>query len=166
MRSYLKEKLEDAVYKAENTAVGIRHVGHVATSIRKSWHELRRQAAASRYSSLADPGHDVYFLCSEFTHWNTGCLELFAEAFETVQRMPWLARPYTRSLVEDYATVCSSLYISAGRPSFVLDLGRWCTSLERVSIAEYGLATTCVLTLGTRSWIPECTDTRLWSSWK
>jgi hypothetical protein len=35
----------------ENMAVGIRHVDHVAPSIRKSWHELRRQAAVlGRYS--------------------------------------------------------------------------------------------------------------------
>jgi hypothetical protein len=29
-------------------AVGIRHTDHVASSIRKSWHQLRRQAAVAR----------------------------------------------------------------------------------------------------------------------
>jgi hypothetical protein len=37
-----------AVYKTENTAVGIRHADHVASSIRKSWQSLRRQAAVAR----------------------------------------------------------------------------------------------------------------------
>jgi hypothetical protein len=37
----------------ENTAVGIRHPDHVAPSIRKSWHWLRRQAAVARSLQLA-----------------------------------------------------------------------------------------------------------------
>jgi hypothetical protein len=37
-----------AVYKTENTAVGIRHDDHVAPSIRKSWQSFRRQAAVAR----------------------------------------------------------------------------------------------------------------------
>jgi hypothetical protein len=32
------KKVAASVYKAENMAVGIRHAGHVAPSIRKSWH--------------------------------------------------------------------------------------------------------------------------------
>jgi hypothetical protein len=36
------------------TAVGIRCADHATSSIRKSWHWLRRQAAVTRYSSLAD----------------------------------------------------------------------------------------------------------------
>jgi hypothetical protein len=47
LRSYLKEKVTAPVQKYENTAVGICHADHVVPSIRKSWHELRRQAAAA-----------------------------------------------------------------------------------------------------------------------
>jgi hypothetical protein len=36
LRSYLEETVETLVYKAENTAVGIRHGDYVAHSIRKS----------------------------------------------------------------------------------------------------------------------------------
>jgi hypothetical protein len=31
-------KVNQSVYKSENTAVGIRHAVHVTPSIRKSWH--------------------------------------------------------------------------------------------------------------------------------
>jgi hypothetical protein len=34
----LDKKSSGSVYKTENTAVGIRHADHVATSILKSWH--------------------------------------------------------------------------------------------------------------------------------
>jgi hypothetical protein len=44
----LDRKVAAAVYKTENTAVGIRHADHVAPSIRKSWQSLRRQAAVAR----------------------------------------------------------------------------------------------------------------------
>jgi hypothetical protein len=37
-----------AVYKTENTAVGIRHADHVAPFMRKNWQSLRRQAAVAR----------------------------------------------------------------------------------------------------------------------
>jgi hypothetical protein len=47
--------------------VGIHHVDHVAPSIRKSLHSLRRQAAVARwYSSLEDSGHGVV-VC---TYWD------------------------------------------------------------------------------------------------
>jgi hypothetical protein len=57
--------------EAENTVVGFRHADHMASSIHKSWHQLRRQAAVARRvypfngfcrytrSSLADLGHGV-----------------------------------------------------------------------------------------------------------
>jgi hypothetical protein len=41
-------KVAASVYKTENTAVSIRHAGHVAPSIRKSRQSLRRQAAVAR----------------------------------------------------------------------------------------------------------------------
>jgi hypothetical protein len=44
----LDRKVVAPVYKTENTAVGIRHAEHVASSIRKSWQSLRRQAAVAR----------------------------------------------------------------------------------------------------------------------
>jgi hypothetical protein len=54
---------------AENTAVEIRHADHVAPSIRKSWHKLRRQRRSlGLYSSLADSGHGVYFIQYDFSH--------------------------------------------------------------------------------------------------
>jgi hypothetical protein len=37
----------------ENTAVGIRHADHVATYIRKSWHQLGQQAAVARSVQFA-----------------------------------------------------------------------------------------------------------------
>jgi hypothetical protein len=37
-----------AVWKTENTAVGIRHTDNMAPFIRKSWQSLRRQAAVAR----------------------------------------------------------------------------------------------------------------------
>jgi hypothetical protein len=37
----LDRKVTAAVYKTENTAVGIRHADHVATSIRKNWQSIR-----------------------------------------------------------------------------------------------------------------------------
>jgi hypothetical protein len=59
----------------ENMAAGIRRTDHVALSIRKSWHQLCRQAAVVRsYSSLSDSGNGVVivhisipcFSCSTF----------------------------------------------------------------------------------------------------
>jgi hypothetical protein len=44
----LDRKVAAPVYKSENTAVGIRHAHHVASSIRESWQSLRRQAAVAR----------------------------------------------------------------------------------------------------------------------
>jgi hypothetical protein len=44
----LDRKVAAPVWKTKNTAVGIRHVDHVALSIRKSWQSLRRQAAVAR----------------------------------------------------------------------------------------------------------------------
>jgi hypothetical protein len=38
----LDRKVADPVYKTENTAGGIRHADHVASSIRTSWPSLRR----------------------------------------------------------------------------------------------------------------------------
>jgi hypothetical protein len=43
----LDRKVAAPVYKIENTAVGNRHADHMATSIRKSWQSLRRQAAVA-----------------------------------------------------------------------------------------------------------------------
>jgi hypothetical protein len=48
LRSYLKENVAAAVWKAENTALGILDADHVATSIRKRWHLLRRQGEVAR----------------------------------------------------------------------------------------------------------------------
>jgi hypothetical protein len=36
------------VYKTEIMVVGIRHADHATPSIRKSWHELSRQAVVAR----------------------------------------------------------------------------------------------------------------------
>jgi hypothetical protein len=44
----LDRKVAAPVYKIENTAGGIRHADHVASSIRKSWQLLRLQAAVAR----------------------------------------------------------------------------------------------------------------------
>jgi hypothetical protein len=44
----LDRKVTAPVYKAENTAVGIRHADHVATFMNKSWQSLNRQAAVAR----------------------------------------------------------------------------------------------------------------------
>jgi hypothetical protein len=44
----LDRKAAAPVYKTENTAVGIRHADHVAPSILKRFHSLRRQAAVVR----------------------------------------------------------------------------------------------------------------------
>jgi hypothetical protein len=44
----LDRKVAAPVQQTENTAVGIRHADHVAPSVRKSWHSLRRQAAVAR----------------------------------------------------------------------------------------------------------------------
>jgi hypothetical protein len=38
----LDRKVAAPVYKNENTALGIRHADHMASSIRKSWQSLRR----------------------------------------------------------------------------------------------------------------------------
>jgi hypothetical protein len=49
----LDRKVAAPVWKAENTAVGIRHADHVAPSIRKSWQSFRRQAAVARLVQFA-----------------------------------------------------------------------------------------------------------------
>jgi hypothetical protein len=43
----LERKVAAPVQKAENTTVGTRDTDHVAFSIRKSWHKLRRKAAVA-----------------------------------------------------------------------------------------------------------------------
>jgi hypothetical protein len=43
----LHRKVAVPVWKTENTAVGIRHADHVASSIRKKLASLRRQAAVA-----------------------------------------------------------------------------------------------------------------------
>jgi hypothetical protein len=59
----LDRKVADPVYKTENTAVGIRHADHVATSMRKRWQLLGGQAAVTRsVYSLADSDHGVFFI--------------------------------------------------------------------------------------------------------
>jgi hypothetical protein len=56
---YVEEsKLAAPVYKAENTAVWIRHAHHVAPSTRKHWHFADKRQP---YSSLADSVHGVRF---------------------------------------------------------------------------------------------------------
>jgi hypothetical protein len=49
----LKEKVAASVYKSENAVVGIRHAEQAAPSIRKSWLQLRRQAAVARSVQFA-----------------------------------------------------------------------------------------------------------------
>jgi hypothetical protein len=44
----LDRKVAVPVQKTENTAVGIRHADHVASSISKRWKSLRRQEAVAR----------------------------------------------------------------------------------------------------------------------
>jgi hypothetical protein len=44
----LDRKVAAPVQKTENTAGGIRHDDHVASSIHTSWQSLRRQAAVAR----------------------------------------------------------------------------------------------------------------------
>jgi hypothetical protein len=44
----LRRKNSDSGLEIKNTAVGIRHADHVASSNRKSWYKLRRQAAVAR----------------------------------------------------------------------------------------------------------------------
>jgi hypothetical protein len=44
----LDRKVTAPVYKPESTAVGFRHVDHVAPSISKSWQSLRRQTEVAR----------------------------------------------------------------------------------------------------------------------
>jgi hypothetical protein len=43
----LDRKVVAPVKKTENTAIGIRQADHVAPSIRRSWHQLRQQAAVA-----------------------------------------------------------------------------------------------------------------------
>jgi hypothetical protein len=58
----LDRKVAAPVYKTENTAVGIRHAGHVAPSIRKSWQSLRLQAAVAR-SIVRSRTQTMEFVC-------------------------------------------------------------------------------------------------------
>jgi hypothetical protein len=44
----LERKSSSFGLKTENTAIGIRHPDHMAPSIRKTWHEHRRQAAVAQ----------------------------------------------------------------------------------------------------------------------
>jgi uncharacterized membrane-anchored protein len=49
----LDRKVVAPVLKTENTEVGIRHAGHVALYIRKSWQLLRQQVAVARSEFFA-----------------------------------------------------------------------------------------------------------------
>jgi hypothetical protein len=61
LRSYLEEKVAALVQKSENTAVGIRHAGHVAPSIRIGTNFADKSRSHGRYGSLADSGHGAWF---------------------------------------------------------------------------------------------------------
>jgi hypothetical protein len=50
-------------WKAENTAVGIRHADHVAPSVRKRWHYFAdKRRSLGRYSSFKDSGYGVFYI--------------------------------------------------------------------------------------------------------
>jgi hypothetical protein len=48
LRSYLKQNVATPIQKTYNTAVGIRYSDYVTPCTRKSWHQLRWQAAVAR----------------------------------------------------------------------------------------------------------------------
>jgi hypothetical protein len=51
----MKEKVAAPVYKSENTAVGIRHADHVASSIRKfGTNFVDKRRSLGQFSLLAD----------------------------------------------------------------------------------------------------------------
>jgi hypothetical protein len=65
----LEEKVAALVYKADNTAMGIRCADHASPSIHKSWHYLRRQAVVARL--VGAPNiivliAEMFFLCVLF----------------------------------------------------------------------------------------------------
>jgi hypothetical protein len=63
----LDKKVAAPVSKTENTTVRIRHAGHVAPSVRKSWqHFADKRRSLGRYSSLADPDHEVFLYVTRF----------------------------------------------------------------------------------------------------
>jgi hypothetical protein len=58
----LDKKSSGSCLENREYGLGIRHVDHVASFIRKSWQPLRREAAVARYSSLADSDHGAFFV--------------------------------------------------------------------------------------------------------
>jgi hypothetical protein len=56
LRSYLEEKVAAPVWKSKNTAVGIRHSGHMALSISENVGTdfAHKRLSLGRYSSIAD----------------------------------------------------------------------------------------------------------------